>query len=209
MLVFDARKILTLDRVRFSDGNMQSSATQDDHSEQFFSGIDWNSGFHDSATHDRIIRVRRSAEVLAPSPLRVSDSIQWVICRSQAERGMLLYQLGSHAERWNKLIRVSDDMRVFEKRYSYVDHVAFQEDGVVFSLHPRRDGQPISLRLLVWDEDNANIIALTKHTMEPVPPGKSGWITRRSLKPGCYRVRIELEGCCAYDARLQLDEALF
>jgi len=95
MFVFDARKVLALDEVRFSDANMQSQWTTDGNTEAFFSGIDWQSVFHNSPTQERGIRRRRCAEVLAPSPLPLRDNLQWVICRSQAERAMLLSALES------------------------------------------------------------------------------------------------------------------
>jgi hypothetical protein len=42
MFIFDARKVLALPGVRFSDGNMQSSGTLDGDSEAFFSSIDFS-----------------------------------------------------------------------------------------------------------------------------------------------------------------------
>jgi hypothetical protein len=170
MLVFDARRVLATNRVRFSDGNMQSDWTTDDDTEDFFKAIDWASVYHEGPTHERAIFSRRCAEVLVPSPYSVGNSLQWVYCRSAAERTMLLHALGSHGRRWTQKIVISDDIRVFEKKYTYVEDVALQGDGVVFRLHRRVDGQPIAVRVDVWDPKGSTYQDVLQFLNEPGPP---------------------------------------
>ena len=149
MFVFDAKRDLSAG-MRFSDGNMQSWTTNDGDTEEFFGRIEWDSVFHNSATSDHQVRVRRCAEVLAPSPMHIRDALQWIFCRSRAERATLIHALGSHASSWRaKISRLSTDMQVFDKRYVYVDRVTLQNDGVVFKLHPREDGRDVALALRV------------------------------------------------------------
>ncbi len=208
MFVFDARRVLALPGVRFSDGNMQSHWTNDGDTEEFFANIDWSRVFHNSATGDGQVRHCRCAEVLAPSPLLISNSLQWVFCRSQAERAMLIDALESHSATWRDTIQVSDDMQVFEKRYTYVDRITLLSQGVNFELHPRMDGQTVALTMRVWDDDGNRIIDYTEASFTPFSR-EGAWIVPRKLQPGAYRVQIHLEECLAYNARLLLAEDLF
>lgn len=182
MLVFDARMVLTLDEVRFSNANMQSDWTTDDDTEDFFREIDWASVYHEGPARDRSIFSRRCAEVLVPSPHPIGNTLQWIYCRSAAERTMLLHALGSHGRRWAQRIVISDDIRVFEKKYTYVEDVAIQADGVVLRLHRRFDGQPIAVRIDVWDHGGLPVRNFYSSSMNPVP---------RTLSVGLSRVRFD------------------
>ena len=208
MFVFDAKRVLSLPGMRFSDGNMQSWTTNDGDTEEFFGRIEWDSVFHNSATSDHQVRVRRCAEVLAPSPMHIRDALQWIFCRSRAERATLIHALGSHASSWRDKIQVSDDMQVFDKRYVYVDRVTLQNDGVVFQLHPREDGRDVALALRVWDDVGKRIIDAAR-SLNPIPPSNGAWISRCALQPGVYAIQIYLEGSCGFDAHLKLEEDLF
>lgn len=208
MLVFDARRVLTLQNVRFSDGNMQSWSTSDSNTPEFFANIDWSRVFHNSATSDASVRRCRCAEVLARSPLLIRETLQWVYCRSHAERATLLNALGSHSGTWRDKIQVSDDMQVFEKRFTYVDSVTLQGEGVNFQLHPREDGKSVALKVRVWDDTNTRIIDAARESLNPIPP-QGTWIVRHKLEPGIYTVQMHLEECLAFNARLKLEEDLF
>ena len=138
MLVFDIRAVLTQPGVQFSNGNMQSHYTMVGDSENFFRlSIDWDSVFHSSSTTDNRIFARRCAEALIPSPHSIVNSLEWVCCRSQAERTMLLHMIGTAASTWAKKIIVSDDINVFQKDYVYCEEVGIDEMGVLLRLHPR------------------------------------------------------------------------
>jgi hypothetical protein len=89
-----------------------------------------------------------------------------------------------------------------EKKYTYVEDVALQGDGVVFRLHRRFDGQPIAIRIDVWDHRGIPVRSFFSSSMSPVAPDAERWIVKSTIRPGFYRVRIELEDCCAFDARL-------
>jgi hypothetical protein len=182
MFVFDARRILALPGVRFSDGNMQSYSTRDGDTEEFFATINWNHVFHNSATSDSQVRHCRCAEVLVPSPLPLDGSLQWVFCRSQAERTMLIDALESHSAAWRGKIRVSDDMQVFEKRYTYVNSVTLLSAGLSFELHPRMDGQTVTLGVRVWDDSENRIIDYTNASFTPISR-EGAWIVRYNTSP--------------------------
>lgn len=211
MLVFDARKVLMVPGVRFSNANMQSPYAQDGDDDQFFTGIDWASVYHEGpfSPGETHIIPRRCAEVLAPSPFRIDDSLQWIYCRSQAERTMLLGLLGPSAARWRDLIRVSDDIRVFEKRYTYVEEVSLQSTGLLFRLAPRTDGSQVSVGIQVRNSHGVHSVAYRNDNFSPVPLNNPRWLLKCTLPPDLYRIRIELEGCTAFDASVLHEDIPF
>ena len=210
MLIFDSFKILTCEGVRFSEGNMQSRSSADGETDEFFDVIDFANVYHEGGIGgDRSITNCRSAEVLVPSPMRIADTLTSVYCRSEAERMTLLHELGSKAgKRWRKLILVSDDLRVFEKRFTFVEHVSLQSDGVVFRLHPST--KPVSVQVEVWTSGGQRLYEHAWPAMPAIPAdGNASWRAPVQLSNGVYRVRITLENCRAFEARLLLGDVPF
>lgn len=95
MLVFDARPVLSLENIRFSNSNMQTGAIEQN-TETFFQTIPFEKVYHEGALGgDRSIIAHRCAEVLAPSPLTLEGKLKWIYCRSEAEKMTLLQALGT------------------------------------------------------------------------------------------------------------------
>ena len=208
MFVFDARKILIQKGVRFSNGNMQSDAAQDGDNDAFFDKIDFAKVYHEG-WHDRdaSITYSRCAEVLVPSPRPIDDCLAAVVCRSVAERLFLLDEMGpTAAKRWSRFVHVSDDLNVFEKRYTFVDTVSIQTDGVLFKLHPA--GPPVQVRVEVLDVAGHVIKSAEREDTPPAAPKGGSWHLRTQLSDGCYRVRITIENCRAFDAELFVGDGL-
>ena len=208
MFVFDARKILVQDGVRFSDGNMQSGGARDGDDNAFFDTIDFAKVYHEGwHNQDSSITYSRCAEVLVPSPMAIDDRLTAIICRSVAERLFLLDKMGAlAAKRWANLIHVSDDLNVFEKKYIFVDTVSVQNDGVLFKMHPA--GPPVHVRVEVWDDGGRLIKDVERKDTPPVAPKGGNWRVGAKLSDGCYRVRITIEACIAFDAELLLGDGL-
>ena len=210
MLIFDSLKTLTQDGVHFSTGNMQSYQTSDGDTNEFFDTIDFAKVFHEGSTGgDRSITHCRCAEVLVPSPMRVSDTITSIYCRSEAERMTLLNELSViDRRRWQNLVQVSDDLRVFEKRYTFVEHVSLQPDGVVFRLHPVT--LPVSVQIEVWTSRGRSVYNQSWSALPAVPTnGSSSWRAPVQLPNGVYRVRIKLEDCWAFESLILLGDIPF
>jgi hypothetical protein len=209
MLIFDSRTILTQDGVRFSTGNMQSYDAVDGDTDSFFDTIDFAKVYHDGSHNDPSITHCRCAEVLLPSPMPISDCLTAIHCRSVAERLTLLKEMGPRAaSRLSQRIHVSDDLRVFEKRHTFVDTVSLQHDGIVFRLHPTAG----TVAILVEAFDNAGrAITTNKRAELPVVPpnGRVAWRVPANLPNGDYTVRITIEGCRAFEADLLLSDGPF
>jgi hypothetical protein len=208
MFVFDARQVLGLDGVRFSDANMQASDATDDCTEEFFSKIPFDKVYHEGPHSDSTITKHRCAEVLAPSPMKLDGYLQWIYCRSQAERATLIHLLGESAPAWDKRVIVSDDLRVFEKRFAYVEHVSLANNGVIFQLTPRRDSLPINVKVQAWDAAGNRVVHLHAD-MNARPDDAEAWRAVATLVDGTYGVRVDLEGHLAYENVLTLGEIPF
>ncbi len=210
MLIFDASGVLTTNGVRFSNGNMQSYSASDDDTEEFFDSIPFEKVYHEGPTGgDRSIIHARCAEVLAPSPLLLEGSLTSVYCRSPAERATLLHDLGGNARVWRSRIFVSDDSRVFEKRYAFVEEVSIKSDGIYFRISPRERPRDVNVQVDVWNWEGQHLNRSGPRDIPAVPPSKGQWTIPRKLEDGIYRVRILLEGCRAYEALLPLGELPF
>jgi|SRR5215831_1358383 len=208
MFVFDSRKVLRLEGTRFSDRNMQLGAAAAHDSEDYFSTIPFAKVYHEGGTGgDRSIIEHRCAEVLAESPLDLEETLQWIYCRSSAERDTLLYLLRNHELDYSQRVLISDDLRVFEKKYVFVEFVSLSSAGVIFQLNPRADGQKINVRVKAWNNSGKQIVDFYNGELAAVPTGAPRWRVATDLKNGRYRVRIELENQLAYENVLTLGPA--
>ncbi len=210
MMVFDARSILTKPGIRFSDRNMQLGNAEVGSGEDFFGEIPFAKVFHEGTTGgDRTIIDHRCAEVLVPSPLELSGTLQTVFCRTNAERQTLLYALGDQASQWKDKLVVSDDTLVFNRRYVFVEEVTLRSDGVTFQISPRYDRADISITLKVRNTKGETVVDFRRSKMPatPDPPSKRWWI-ERDLRNGKYEVELSLEGHMAFRAELTLGDKL-
>lgn len=209
MFVLDARPILTRAGTRFSDENMQRVSASVGDDATFLAAIPWEKVYHEGGlAGDHSIIAHRCAEVLAVSPLALADCLQWIYCRSEAERDTLLHFLGDHADQWRSRVRVSDDIRVFNRLLAYVEHVHLSHEGVIVELHPRNDGRYVDFRLHVIDGDGAVAAEYASENFRPIPPDAKRWRVPCVLISGTYLVRIWIEGELAFEARLQLGDDL-
>jgi hypothetical protein len=208
MMCFDATRILTSAGVRFSDGNMQGLPQVFD-TDAGFGQLNFTDIYHEGsiAEEDRD-RIRRSrcAEVLVPSPLLLAGTLQAVICRSSAERQLLLHELGSDFPAKER-IRVFNEAGVFNADYAFVETVDLAKDGVHVKFHCPSRGSltgdvqvrvtsiPVGGTSLLWQN-----IALEFWKK---------WNFLGQLEQGLYLVEIWIRGCLAYRARALLTDDPF
>lgn len=209
IFVFTAREILTQKNVLFSDGNMQSSDSTVFHTDDDFQQLPFDQIYHegrfDPNLERHIIR-RRCAEVLVPSPLNINQYLQFIYCRSDAERKTLLYSLGQDAPLWKDKIKVYLKAGLFQDEYAYVTSVDVNDSGVTFKLHPRRDGKSVSVFIKVTDSAGKTIVA---GPIDINPKPNKGIRLKANIQPGRYKVQIKLENCLAYEAELTVENDPF
>jgi hypothetical protein len=210
MFVFNAKRVLLRQDTAFSKINMQAISSEWGGDEDYFADIDFAKVYHEGPIGgDRNIIQCRCAEVLAKSPLPLKNNLEWIICRSQPERHMLLEMLGEYAPAIEPYVRVSDDISVLEKQKSYVEEIGIQLDGVVWRLNPRKDGQKSLIQVTVRDATGSTVISYGPRMLPPFPPKARKWISRHPLAPGRYNVEVLLEGCLAYKGTHSLAEDPF
>lgn len=209
MLIFDSRAVFERDGIQFSNGNMQSPWTEYGDTDEFFDTIEFQKVYHDSAHGDRTITWARCSEVLSEDPLGLDGTLQWICCRSHAEKATLLYLLGEVAAVYQDKIIVSDDLRVFDKRFTYAEEVGIQPDGVTFRLSPRNCGGDILVQVDVEFEGGELRRAFGPGVLAATPIDAKRWIARTGIPVGNHKVVVHLEGCRAFEASLRLDEEPF
>lgn len=129
MFVLDAKRVLTKQDVLFSDQNMQSLNAKTGNDEKFFGTIPFASVFHEGGiAGDHSIIASRCAEVLPASPLPLAEVLSSIWFRSEPERDSFLYKLGAAAAQWQSRCSVSDELKVFDKRFPFVADIGLSTD---------------------------------------------------------------------------------
>jgi len=214
MMIFDARALLSYQGVQLSTCNMQRHEAETGDTDEFFlEQLDFSKIYHfGGISGDYSIIPKRCAEVLVPSPLAIQDVLKHVYCRSSAEKEFLIYLLTQEARNnWEDRIVVSDDMKVFEKEYTFVEQVYLSQNGAVVRFSPRRDGQSVSIKTEMFDvATDSRIFRYGPTEMSPRPAsGKASWRFVHNFSAGQYKVVIQIDDCTAYENILEYDELPF
>ncbi|MGX1309074.1 hypothetical protein AB7M35_003832 [Amorphus suaedae] len=210
MLILDAQSVLTLPDVKFCDRNMQSYGSVPGGDEAYFKNIPFDKVYHEGPTGgDQSITAHRCAEVLPSSPLDLSQCLEAVWLRSEPERETLLHQLGGAGRKWASKCQVSEALKVFEKRYSFVTYIGIRSNGIVFSLNPRFDNKKVSFSVEVFTVEGVRVVRFLNSSISATPKNKRRWIFRHEFSEGRYRVIARIEGHLAFDSTLTLGPELF
>lgn len=194
--------------VLFSDRNMQSPYAQVGDSEDFFSNIPFSKVYHEGGFRgDESIKTHRCAEILPISPLNLEGCLQSILFRSEPERDTLLHLLGRDRKLWEAKCQVSDELKVFQKMYTFVQYINLTEKGVVFALNPRSDGKDISVEIAVNENGGKEVAKFRNNAMAAVPPA-GRWIFKHPFAAGNYTVRIQLEEFLAFEGEFVLGDIL-
>ncbi|WP_083191332.1 DarT ssDNA thymidine ADP-ribosyltransferase family protein [Salipiger sp. CCB-MM3] len=210
MFVFDAKSILTEDGTHFSDGNMQSYGTTVGSDDAFFNSLPFTQIYSVGPCDSDVTR-RRCAEVLASSPVTPSTSLKAIVFRSEPEKQTFLYLLGDISAQWSHLCYVSDALKTFEKRYSFVDRVTLTRNGVGFTLNERYDGAKVKVDLALLTPDGQHQHASqTYRNLNGKPPTEGHyWIWENSVPDGEWVVQINVNDEFAYRNMHSLVSELF
>lgn len=209
MLVFNAASVLTLEETCFSDGNMQHTKTIHESTDDFFGKIPFKDVYHDESfqpnERDRIIRAR-CAEVLAQSPLNLSNHLTAILCRSEAERKTLLHLVPALTPSIKQKIRTISEVGVFFNDFTYVKEVDVSSEGLSFLLNPRKDNKEVVLSIEILNlKSNLVIFSAKDKTISP----SKRWRITHPLAEGSYQVTIELDGHLAYRANSTVTDLPF
>ena len=210
MFAFDARSVLSQPETRFSDKNMQIVTTVSGDTEEYFSNIPFGKVFSEGNTGgDRSITDARSAEVMAHSPLNLSECLREIYFRSEPERDTVLNMVGQQSETWSGMCYVSDALKVFQKRHTFVQEIALTPEGVAFLLNPRDDLAKIKIAISILDVAGNKVADFFNDALDARPSGNNRWIYKCALPDGIYLVAVRLEDQLAYQAWIPLNSTLF
>ncbi len=210
MFVLDAKAVLSLPDIQFSNKNMQIGSTIPGNDENYFSQIPFIKVFSEGNNGgDQSIIDARCAEVMTSSPLDLRHFLKAIYFRSEPERDTVLHMIGEHRATWSKYCHVSDALKVFEKQYTFVQEVGLTPEGVVFRFNPRRDRAPLGVRIEVFNHNNDRVLDFNNQSLAAVPDNNMRWIFNSPLADGLYHVKITLDGHLAYCANIPLSSVLF
>jgi len=213
MMIFDATKILTSEGVEFSTCNMQRAEVETGSSQKFFEQeLDFRRIYHFGPHRDDLITARRCAEVLLPSPFRIEAGLKRIVCRSEAERETLIDSLSPEAkEKWREKIVSADPLRLFERKYAFVERVYLQHDGLVAKFSPRHDGGAIKLRVkcTLLHDQTIKFESVYNPIATSPPEANQLWRFPFEVEPGQYLVELWIEDCVSYSAVCEYTEAPF
>lgn len=209
MFVLDAQKILTLPNVLFSDQNMQRGDASTGSDEAFFGAIPFNKVFHEGGiSGDTSITAHRCAEILPESPLALEGVLSGIWFRSEPERDTLLHLLGDERSKWEKYCRVSEELKVFNKKHAFVVDIGLSNEGVHFRINYRHDLNPIDILIEAKDEGGNVCLRFKKSEFTSHNNNAGRWIYRKPLEPSKYLVKVHIEGHLAYEGWIALGDSL-
>lgn len=139
----------------------------------------------------------------------IDGTLQFVLCRSIAERQFLTHELGQAVAGWERRIIISDDLRVFFRRHGFVETVALVKEGLDVKLNPRDDRAEISVRVRVAQGDREIITYNGMLKGRPDYPADRWRFTGAGIEKGLYSAEIWLEGELAYRRIFSFDESPF
>ena len=210
MFVLDAKQVLTRPDVLFSNQNMQNLCAATGNDEAFFSTIPFESVFHEGGiAGDYSIIASRCAEVLPTSPLPLSEVLSGIWFRSEPERDTFLYRLGAASARWQPLCSVSEELKVFDKRFAFLADIDLSTEGISFRLNHRHDLQNVSIAIQAYNEQNQLCADFRNDDFKTYNQSGGRWIFRTDLQPANYMVKVQIEGHAAFEGMIRLGDSLF
>ena len=195
-LMFSASEVLTEEGVRFSRGRLRDTSDTGDDAD-FLRSIPFRDVYHDGpmpAGRMDAIKDARHAEILVPDLLEL-DKLNFVVCRSVAEKQTLLALLDSAVrERWQEMITLPGAQSMYFKRWNYVESVDYDSGHALFNFHRAVDiGEraPFALKIRLYGDD--------------------GWVGRYDRtdyeSPRSLRIRFR-QPCTKYAIKMNLDGEL-
>lgn len=210
MFALDARRVLSRPDILFSDQNMQNRSASIGSDEAFFTNIPFASVYHEGGiAGEYSIIASRCAEVLPASPLPLAGVLSGILFRSRPERDSFLYRLGQSASKWQSLCTVSDELKVFDKRFPFVADIGLSTRGVSFRLNHRFDMENVSIGIKVYNTANELCVNFRNDDFTTYNQFKGRWIFKCPLQPDKYLVTVQIENHTAYEAEISLDDSLF
>lgn len=201
MLAFDARSVLTLDGVGFSNGKLARMFATPGFDEAYFRTIPFEQVYHDGPTRDEGIQDARMSEVVYPGALSLDPHLRYVVCRTVYDRATLLYLLGQEAGDFRtRIITEQTSQSTFIHKALYIKSLVFEEDRL-----------SIAFKMSTWNliGDEFEVLVRQYVDDELVVCKKTSWPVRNIQRRSTGHVpdprsiwKIDVEGVTAFHGPL-------
>jgi hypothetical protein len=137
-LLFDLEAVVTLNDVRFSEGDITQNPKTFS-TAAAFRDLPFHRIYHDTwfrpNEREEILNARR-AQVIVPHSLPLTH-LRHIWCRSSAEQATLLHLLPhSYRDQWASKITVRKDYELFHSKWVYVEQAMLSAQGALFHFNP-------------------------------------------------------------------------
>jgi hypothetical protein len=210
-LLFDFVKILSIEGVLFSNGNVASHNAEIYNNIQNLHNLEFNY-IYDRKTlpndnYKKHIMYCRQAEVLISDSLdNIFDYLKYICVRSQAEKDTLLYGLNEEIKNIveNKIVIYNHD-GLFYRRYLYLNQVKMLKDNeITFEFHQTNQND-YKVQIIVIDNFNNQEI-FNKIGVIKIPKQLSVNLPSKNYLQGLY-VKVFIDDNIIYESNLYKDES--
>lgn len=211
-LLFDARKLLTTQGVRFSDGSLARKETRIGDDAAFLRSLPFEQIYHDRAFRTgedktEIIR-RRHAEIMVPDVLPLEGFLSWIFLRSEAELQTLLSLLEEDdiplSDFWASRMRVALPGNLFYRRWTFVERVVATQNTIRIIFNPDTvTPYPFQIAIQLMQSDSQRIAASWDEVAADVRSPVTLRVPSQAAE-GIQLFRVFLDGHLAYQSRLDL-----
>lgn len=200
-LLFDSKRVLSLTGVEFSNANLATH-----HATRFSDPTDLTRLNFDHIYHDgpirqegderKLIGQRKCAEVIVPESLSLQPNLSYVVCRSHAERELLLNMLSS-ATRAKLANTIIANGTCCNRHRQYVESVRLSSESIAFNFRGSSDDFVYRYE---FESDSGKPVVEKQIAVK-----QFNW----TRPPGNYQVTLYIDDHIAYKGQYSISTAPF
>lgn len=165
-LLFDFVKVLSLEGVIFSNGNMGVRNPEIYKNIKELAQLEWHYIYHRETLYNidnaRHINYCRNAEVLVKNELNIYDYLKWICVRSSADKETLLYLVDINTkEKIKDKIKVFTSDGLFHNHRLYIDEVKLKKQHIVINFI-NTNNQEFTLSVIIKSLSTNQILKKSK-----------------------------------------------
>lgn len=209
-LLFNSRKMLTREDAIYSDGNLATASTSTGSTAAFFEQLPFQRIYHTGGIgFTQQIKTNRCAEVIFPTKVDL-NSLEYISCRSEAEKETLLHLLISELE-WDDYMKWKDKIGlssppVFNEEWNFIRSVRYTGDQLIINFnHPKHARGPF---LLSWGMEHITSDATSNFSEDEfnVPLSDTYKINLNISKNKSFKFWLRLDGNLIYQNNFYSDD---
>lgn len=199
--LFDSAEVLARADCRFSDGNLASPRHRIFSTAEELAQLPWNKIYHNgrydpTKPDETDIKFRRCAEAIVPNKIDL-EALQYICCRSEAEKETLLYLLPPNLRtQYRGRITATNRIDLFERKHTFVESARLDSDGVSFEFSPDT-ASPGPFHCIMTLTIGQRVYSMESPALDLKASGyRYGGNFRKALDS--YDIRLTLDGHIAY-----------